>query len=157
MRWRTVPSNEWVSAPSSVTWLSQIVSTSFDELNFIGEHDGSTLSRKHKRSQKQFLDIYGALSDPSAELNKKVLHKVAVLVLKIMTTVTHNEFEIASKDPSGAQLISTAAITKIYNWREANRSPLPGEDYHRPCWNDGSPMIQKQINELQAVKYPDIF
>ena len=65
------------------------VSTSFDELNFTGEHDGMTFSRKHKRSQKQFLDIYGALSDPSAELSNKVLHKTAVLVLKTMTTVTY--------------------------------------------------------------------
>ena len=125
-------------------------------LNFTGEHDGLTLSRKHKRSNKQFFDICGALSDPSAELNKTVLHKVAVLVLKAMTTVTYKEFEIASKDPSGAQLISTAAIKKIYHWRDANRSPIPSEDYHRPCWNDGFLMIQKQINELQAVEYQDI-
>ena len=89
-------------------------------------------------------------------MNKKVLRKVAVLALMTLTTVADKEFAIISKDPSGAQLISTAGKSKIYNWCEANRSPFPGEDYHRPCWNDGSLMIQKQIDELGAVEYPSI-
>ena len=50
---------------------------------------------------------------PRAELNKNVLHKAAALLLKTTTTVTYNEFEIASKDHSGDQLISTAAIKKF--------------------------------------------
>ena len=136
----------------------QNLSTDFDQFKFTGEHDGLTLTHKDESSQKQFLDIYGALINPSAELNKKVLHKVAVLVLKSMTVVTFSEFEKASKDINGKQLIANDAIKKIYHWREANRSPseLPDEDYHRPCWNDGTAMINKEINKLRAEEYFDI-
>ena len=100
----------------------------------------------------------GALANPSAELNKKVLHKVAVLVLKFMTVVSFSELEKASKDINGKQLIANDAINKIYHWREAHRSPseLPGEEYQRPCWNDGAAMINKEINKLRAEEYPDI-
>ena len=77
-------------------------------------------------------------------------------MLKILTTVTYKEFEIAAKDRNGAQRISTAAINKIYNGREANRSLVPGEDYHRPCWNDGTAIINKEINKLRAEEYLDI-
>ena len=133
-------------------------SARFDQLNFIGKQNELILSHKDRSSQKQFLDIYGALIDPNAELNKNVLHKVAVLVLKFMTVVTFSEFEKASKDINGKQLIANDAIKKIYHWREANRSPseVPGEEYHRPCWDDGTAMNNKEINKLRADEYPDI-
>ena len=77
---------------------------------------------------------------------------MAVLVLKSMTVVTFSEFEKASKDINGTQLIANDAIKKIDHWREANRSPseVPGEEYHRPCWSVGTAMINKKINKLRA-------
>ena len=89
------------------------LTTDFSQFKFTGENDGLTLAHKDRSSQKQFLDIYWALIDPSAELNKKVLHKVAVLVLKFMTVVTFSEFEKASKDINGKQLIANDAIKNI--------------------------------------------
>ena len=69
-----------------------------------------------------------------------------------MTVVTFSEFETASNDVNGKQLIAADAINKIYNWREVKRSPseVSCEEYHRPWWYDGTAMANKEINKLQA-------
>ena len=73
-----------------------------------------------------------------------------------MTTVGYEEFVVASKDLNGVPLISTAAIKKIRNWREADKSMFPYENSKPPCCNDGQQMIPQQVEELRAMEYPDI-
>ena len=62
----------------------------------------------------------GVLIDPNAKLNNTILVKVATLVLKFMTVVSFSEFDKASKDVNGNQLISKDAVKRIYHWREAD-------------------------------------
>ena len=38
------------------------------------------------------------------------------------------------------------------NWS----SEIPGGEYHRLCWNDGTAGNNKEINKLRAEEYPDI-
>ena len=132
-------------------WYPLKATQSVDDLNFTGEHDGLTLSNQNKHSRKQSPYIYKALSNQSDELNKKVLHTAVVLVPKTMTAVGYEEFVMASKDPNGVPLISTAAIKKIRNWREANNSMVPCGNCQPPCCNDGQQMIPQQIEELRAT------
>ena len=83
---------------------------------------------------------------------------MAVVVLKSMTVVSFTEFETASTNINGEQLIANDAIKNNNHWLEANRTPseIPAGEYHRPCWNDGTAMINKELNELRAEEYPDI-
>ena len=91
------------------------VDTSFEELNFMGERDRLRLCQRDQHVHKHFFDIYGALTDPSTELNHKVLIKVATLVLRCMTTVSFSKLLQASKNADGHSRISATAVNIIYN------------------------------------------
>ena len=87
----------------------------FGDFDFVGDSDKLILCHKDKKIQKQFFDIYGARSDPSAELKNKVIIKVATLALKCVTIVYFNKFIKASAEPKGNQLINEKATKKLYH------------------------------------------
>ena len=64
------------------------VATPFEQFNFICEHDKLTHGHKGKLIQNHFFDIFGALIDPDAELNNKILIKVATLVFRCAAVVS---------------------------------------------------------------------
>ena len=135
------------------------LATPFEQLNFTGEYDQLILGRKGGFAQKHFFDIYGALTDPNAELNKMILLKVATLVLRCMTVFSFSEVIEASKDANGNQIISRDAVKRIYHWRQTNTSDseIPCEQYHIPRWTNGDEMTQKDIDKLRAEQYPDVW
>ena len=87
----------------------------FCDFDFVGDSDKLILGHKDQRIQKYFVDIYGALSDPSAELNNKIIIKVATLALKCVTIVYFSKFMKASAETKGNQLISEKATKKLYH------------------------------------------
>ena len=87
----------------------------FCDFDFVGDSDKLILGHKDQRIQKQFFDIYGARSDPSAELKNKVIIKVATLALKCVTIVYFNKFIKASAEPKGNQFINEKATKKLYH------------------------------------------
>ena len=87
----------------------------FCNFDFVGDSDKLILGHKDQRIQKYFVDIYGAFSDPSAELNNKIIIKVATLALKCVTIVYFSKFMKASAETKGNQLISEKATKKLYH------------------------------------------
>ena len=87
----------------------------FCDFDFVGDSDKLILGHKDQRIHKYFVDIYGALSDPSAELNNKIIIKVATLALKCVTIVYFSKFMKASAETKGNQLISEKAKKKLYH------------------------------------------
>ena len=63
--------------------------------------------------QKHFFHIYGALIDPDAEPNNKILIKVVTLVFRCTTVVSFRQFMEASKDAKGNPLISENAFNQL--------------------------------------------
>ena len=104
------------------------LATPFEQFSFTGDRDQLTLGHKDQFARKHFFDIYGALTDPNAELNKMILLNVSTVALRCMTGVSFNEFMEASKGANGNPIISNEAVNRIYHWRQASAS-----DSEIPC------------------------
>ena len=76
-----------------------------------------------------------------------------------MTTVSFRQFMFASPDAKCNLLISEKAVKKLYHLRRANilHSDVPGSEYHISLWDNGDAVIRKEIDELRAEEFPDVW
>ena len=89
-------------------------SAAFEHLRFTGNTDGFILGHVDQMVQKQFFNIFGALTDPSRrELDNAILIKVATFILRCMTIVSFSDFVDASKDVNGEPLIGMKALKRF--------------------------------------------
>ena len=89
-----------------------------------------------------------------------MLMEVASLVLRLMTSITFQEFEAANTN-NGAVIMNQRALRGIYRWREVHSADFvpPSEEefvrvYRVPRWHTGHPMTEKEIAGIRASRFP---
>ena len=127
-----------------------IPSSSFSDLQLMGDNDKLTLGKIHERCHKHFVHVDATLRDPEI-VGEEVLFHIVVLILKFITKASWLDFKSAADHMKQItdHVIGERFLKQVYHWMQANGK----HDDSRPLCTDGSPTAIHDIEEWKKTHF----